>query len=426
VSTSRSKPQGSYLVVGGLGALGLRYARWLAAQGASHIVLTSRTGLPDRGTWNSDDLDATLRERIEGIRAVEEFGASVDVARVDAGDLASMQALVDGLPNLRGVAFLAGLAIGKDIQDITIDDFQHVLWPKLYGGYVIDRVTRQRDLDFLVLFSSAASVWGSRGAAGYAGANQFLDAIAHARRAEGLPATVANWARLSVRGMLGEDEERLLAGIGIRPVDVDAGYDILDRLVQDDATQAVIADVDWSRFLSHYHVRNRGRRFEWIGVDRKPPRETVTDRQASPRVILNPGDGYSHRYEMALTALCGLAASILGFSSPQDVNCKVGFFELGMDSLTAVEFKDRIEQSFAISIPTTALFKYTNLEELAAHLAGGEQDRSDVAPAETQDGAPAVADDGLLGRIRQMNDTEVDRLLAEWEQRSETTGGVSP
>ena len=420
----KPKPQGSYMIVGGLGALGLHYARWLAGKGASHIVLTSRNGLPDRSSWNDTGLDANLRSRIDGIRAVEKCGASVEVARVDAGDRASMQALVDSLPNLRGVAFLAGLSIGRDIQEFSADDFKSVLWPKLYGGYVIDQVTRNRDLDFLVFFSSAASVWGSRGAAGYAGANQFLDALAHARRARGLPGTVANWGRLSVRGMLGEEEERLLAGIGIRPVDIDAGYETLDALVQEGATQAIIAEIEWSRFLSHYRVRNRGRRFEWIEAERNAVHQTAIEPTTSPRIVLDQGAPYSHRYEMSLAELCRLAAGLLGFQSPLDVNCKIGFFQLGMDSLTAVEFKDQIERTFGISVPTTALFKYANLEELAVHLAGGEQDKGEGATAEAQNAGP-VADDGLLGRIQGMNDDEVDRLLLAWEQRSDTDG-VAP
>ena len=397
---------GTCLIVGGLGELGLSLGRRWAARGMSRIVLTSRHGLPPRLVWPSLPEDSPWAEKIAAVRAMEAFGAHVDVAAVDAGDESAVKSLLDGIPDLRIVIFAAGVSLNRSVFDLNEDDFRRVMWPKVRGGWILHKLTKSMPLDSLVLFSSAASVWGSRNSAPYAAANQFLDALAHHRRASGQPATSVNWGRLSVRGMLAEQEERVLASIGLGPAPVDAALAMMENLVAAKATQAVIADVDWATFLPIAGASTQRRRFEeiqlaargnvlpFVNVQRQMP----TGEKAS-----------------VIEKLCEAASAVLHFNSPGDVNTRSGFFDLGMDSLTAIEFKNRIEQSLGVELSSTALFEFSNIESLAAHLAAAQSAVFPDAPSEAE---PQPERDSLLLRIREMSDEDVDRLLSDRLTRS--------
>ena len=216
------RPEGTYLVTGGLGALGLRVARWLVEQGARRLVLVARRGLPGREAWDGLAQDDPAHTPVEAIRELERLGATVIAASADVGDPARMAALFDQvrglLPPLRGVIHAAGVVTPLPLRDTALEALDAVLRPKVAGTWVLHRLTRELPLDFFVVFSSISSVWGSSELAAYAAANQFLDAFAHAARASGRPVLSINWGPWQGEGMAATAERsRAVKLLGLRP-----------------------------------------------------------------------------------------------------------------------------------------------------------------------------------------------------------------
>ena len=193
--------EGSYLVTGGLGALGLLVARWLVERGARHLVLTSRHGLPDRAAWGGEQ-PAEVRARIAAVEALEAQGVRVTAAAVDVADAGEMTALLAAIdPPLRGVVHAAGVGPVRPLAETDETLLESVLRPKVAGSWLLHRLLQGRPLDLFVLFSSGAAVWGGHGQGAYAAANAFLDGLAHQRRAQSLPALSIAWGLWAEGGM---------------------------------------------------------------------------------------------------------------------------------------------------------------------------------------------------------------------------------
>ena len=196
----RWRPDGSYLITGGLGDLGLLVALWMVEQGARRLILLGRTQLPPRSTWNNIEEGSHLARQVGAIRALEGLGASVHLAAVDVADEGQLHTFLDefhaeGWPPIRGVVHLAGIAQGQTLLDLNLTTLNAVLRPKVIGGWLLHHILKDGPLDFFVLFSSAASLLGvlGQGQGHYAAANAFLDALAYHRQALGFPALSINW-----------------------------------------------------------------------------------------------------------------------------------------------------------------------------------------------------------------------------------------
>ena len=175
----------AYLITGGLGDLGLAVARWLADQGARHLVLMGRTPLPERAGWSAVDAqeEPVVAARIAAVRDVEARGAAVHVAAVDVGDEEDMRSFLagwaaEGRPPIRGVVHSAGVAPFEALEDMSHESLAAVLRPKVAGGWLLHRLFDEHELDFLVLFASASGVLSSPRLAHYAAGNAFLDSLA--------------------------------------------------------------------------------------------------------------------------------------------------------------------------------------------------------------------------------------------------------
>ena len=244
------RPEGTYLVTGGLGDLGLRIARWMIEGGARRIVLVGRRHLPDRGSWDDLDEGHPASAVIEAIGAMERLGATVVAASADVADREAMGALFDRLresmPPIRGVVHAAGVVRLRDAAGLDEEAMRNVLRPKVAGAWVLHELTRSLPLDFFAMFSSVASVWSSRKLADYAAANSFLDALAHHRAALGLPALSINWGPWEGAGMVDASGwGRSLELMGLRALRSEEGLDALGRLLSGPATsQVTVAAVD--------------------------------------------------------------------------------------------------------------------------------------------------------------------------------------
>jgi NAD(P)-dependent dehydrogenase (short-subunit alcohol dehydrogenase family) len=233
------RPDATYLITGGLGALGLAVAGWLVEQGARNLALVGRRA-PTLATQAMLDQLAE-RARVEVMAA--------DVAQ--AADIADvLDRIARTMPPLRGVFHAAGLLDGGSAATLTLEKLRTVMGPKVHGTRNLHRLTTDLPLDFFVLFSSVAAVIGSPGQANYAAANAFLDAVAHDRRRAGLPALSVNWGAWAEAGMaarIADGGWALPDGIGtIAPAD---GLKVFERLLADGRPQVTAIPIDWARLL---------------------------------------------------------------------------------------------------------------------------------------------------------------------------------
>ncbi len=237
----RLREDGSYLITGGLGGFGLAVARWMAEHGARHLILLSRQG-------------PKTPEARRGVAELEALGVRVAVPQADVArpeDLAAVLAEIDRtMPPLRGVVHAAMVLEDSTLLHLDRDLLRRVLAPKMSGAWNLHTQTLGRDLDHFILCSSLSSVVGHAGQGNYAAANAFLDALAHYRRALGLPGLTLNWGALAEVGYIARHRalNDRLERQGVFGIPIRQALAMLERAIQRDATQLGVMRIDWSRF----------------------------------------------------------------------------------------------------------------------------------------------------------------------------------
>ncbi len=386
-------PQASLLITGGLGSLGLVLAKWFAEQGARHLVLVGRRGLPERATWAGLSQKDEVYAQVEAVRAIEVLGATVTPVAADVSDVGQMSALFEQfgktLPPLQGLVHAAAVIDFQTLKEMSLLRLLATLRPKLQGTWVLHELTKQMPLDFFVLFSSTTALLGSHGLAHYAAANQFLDSFAHYRRALGLPALSLNWGLWERMERFSIAQQNEVLRFGLIPMPVAKALAELEKLLgeagpaqekallqqqQQSASptartpQIAIADIDWSKLKPAYEARRRRPFFDAIASE--PKAEAKKPAKAKLDILKQlqqtPADD---RHEVLLGFIQAQAAKVLGLASPHELAPERGFFEMGMDSLTSVELRRRLETSFAEQLPSTLTFNYPNVAALTNYVA---------------------------------------------------------
>jgi acyl transferase domain-containing protein len=340
----------TYMITGGLGSLGLEFARWLVDQGARHLVLVSR------------------RQQTAPIEALESIGASVEIISADVADEARMTSLVNELsPPLRGIIHAAGVQTRRSISEMNLDQFNAVLRPKVAGGWALHRATAGMDLDFLIFFSSMSSVTGSVELGHYAAANQFLDSLAQHRRARGMVALSINWGPWAGDGMVTSEIGGLFEKLGVKPLARDQAIQALATLAQCDSPQVTVADIDWQTFKPIYESRRPRPLVQEIAVEQAMP-EDLQPAGPSKFTLQLEAASESDRAKLLRAHISVEVNSILGHDAGRLPLKNAGFFEMGMDSLMAMELKRRLESSLGCSLAPTLTFDYPNIDSLVDHI----------------------------------------------------------
>ena len=359
----RLRSDGTYLVTGGFGGIGCALAGWLADHGAGTIVLNGRRP-PDAAAQ-------------EAIRALELRGVTVrrEIADVtEAADVDAMLGRIDAeLPPLAGVVHSVGVLADASLVNQTWETFGTVVWPKVLGAWNLHRATDDRDLDLFVLFSSAAGVMGNPGQSNHAAANAFLDALAAHRRALGLPGQAIAWGAWSELGEAEEHRERIaghLSARGIRWMTPRQGLQVFERLVREDVESAVVMAADWPVYAEVLPSPSPLLE-ELIALG---PRETAPAPEipSGQDVLLARlrGAAASEREGLLCAFVLDELQSIMRL--PARPAPEARFFELGMDSLMAVELRNRLNRAFAGAYvaSNTLVFDYPDAGTLAQFLIG--------------------------------------------------------
>jgi short-subunit dehydrogenase/acyl carrier protein len=356
-------PRGSVLITGGTGAIAGHAARWLAGRGCPHVVLTSRSGPAAAGT--------------AGLAAgLAEAGTAVSVAAADAGRREHAAGLLAWAgstgPVLCGVLHAAGLVQDTPLEEATAAGLEAVLAAKAGGAVHLHELTAGAGLEVFVLFSSIAATWGSGRQPGYAAANAFLDALASARRAAGLPAASLAWGPWDGGGMTTAEGAAYLRRRGLAAMSPELAIQALAQVIDHGEDQVTIADVDWARFIAPFTLRRPAPLLSALAPVPSPS-------AAGPGDLAGAGDGNALAQRLAglpaaeqdrvlLDLVRAEAAAVLGHSSPEAVEPGRAFSDLGFDSLTAVELRNRLSQSTGLPLPATLLFDYPSQAALAGHL----------------------------------------------------------
>ncbi len=252
-------PQASYLVTGGLGGAGLATARWMIAQGARHLALLGRRGLPPRERWESLSAHDPAWPQVQSVCELERLGARVQILSADVGDRdvlrEALGELRRGTRPLKGVIHAAGVPGSRRLIEIDAAELTAVLRPKLAGAWNLHELTAGDPLDFFVCFSSASSLLGADGQAHYAAANSCLDALMAWRRARGLPGLSINWGRWGTAGMLSAEAHARFAEAGLRPMQPALAAEALGRVMASGRGEVMVAAIDWSHFKPLYQAR---------------------------------------------------------------------------------------------------------------------------------------------------------------------------
>ncbi|GAB1333597.1 hypothetical protein ACE1SV_01870 [Streptomyces sp. E-15] len=382
------KPSGTVLVTGATGAVGSAVARWLAAEGADHLLLASRRGTDAPG---AADL----------VRELTAAGTGVTLAACDVTDRAALAELLDSAPDehpLTAVLHLAGVLDDGVLDALTPERFAGVLAPKADAARHLHELTVDRDLSAFVLFSSLTATVGGAGQANYAAANAYLDALAEHRRAAGLPATSIAWGPWGGDGMAAHGTVRSAArALGMSPLDPDRALTALRRALDGGDTTVTVADVDWSVFAPAFTATRPSPLLSALPGARPGTGGTAE---------AGPADGFAEKLagltggerDRALEELvCGQAAAVLGYGGADAVEPTTAFRDLGFDSLTSVDLRNRISGAAGVPLPATLIFDYATPAALAKHLG------TELAGA----------------------DTTVDSVLAELDRVAARLGGLT-
>ncbi|AHH94844.1 type I polyketide synthase [Kutzneria albida] len=394
-SAQRWRPRGTVLVTGGVGAIGGSVARWLAANGAEHLVLTSRRG---SSTPGAAELEAELAE----------LGARVTIAACDVADREALEQLLETLPDLTAVLHAAGVRHEEaKLADSTLPDFAEVGRAKIAGAVHLDELLADRELDAFVLFSSGAAAWGSGGQASYASPNGFLDGLAARRRARGLKATSIAWGAWGGGGMAAEADSAQLARMGLPAMPPKLAISALQQALDQDEAHLVVADIDWTRFAPAYSLARPRPLLRGLPEVQAILAEGEVEQStelADKLATMSEFDQTRTLLELVQTQVAG----VLGYDGASAVDPGRAFKDLGFDSLTAVELRNAIGSTAGVRLPATLVFDYANPAALAEHL------RAELC----QGGGAAV--DPVLAELDRLEAT-VAALPAEEIERTRIT-----
>ncbi|MBM4314799.1 MAG: SDR family NAD(P)-dependent oxidoreductase, partial [Deltaproteobacteria bacterium] len=370
----RARPDATYLITGGLGALGLATAEWLASRGAKTLVLCGRRGV-DAGSAEGDlppgaGVPAAVQEAVSGL---ERSGTRVEVLRVDVtvpAEVSRMMGILAAMPPLRGVVHSAGVLDDGVVLNQDWERFKKVLAPKTAGAWNLHEATLGLALDFFVSYSSVAAILGSAGQSSYGAANAFLDGLIRKRKHEGLPGLSVNWGPWELgmaAGLTDAGRERMgVQGFGaIGPAE---GFAALERLLLQDEKQACVLPINWSRYL-RYHTDGTVPPF-FAAVTGGGGARRDGDGQGRKSVVLEKlGAAPEGRRRAILREYVGSqVAAVLGERAADGIRPRQRLFDLGIDSLMSVELKNRLQSGTRIPLGATLVFDYPTVEALADHL----------------------------------------------------------
>ncbi|UED87322.1 non-ribosomal peptide synthetase/type I polyketide synthase [Streptomyces profundus] len=389
----RLRADGCYLVTGAFGALGRLLCRTLATRGARRLVLLGRTPLPARADWRDPRLSPDAAERVRFVRELEALGVQVLVAAVDVTDEAAVAGWLaehraQALPPIRGVFHLAGQVRDTLVPEMDRAAFDAVHDPKVRGAWALHRRLADEPLEHFVLFASVAAWLPTAGQTNYAAGNAFLDALAHHRRALGLPALSVDWGPWAT-GMIEElglvDHYRHSRGMS--SLSPEAGMAVLERIIGQDVAQLLVATVvDWPTFLAWYPTPPR------LVEELAAAGETTGHGESGSFLDAFGAADEAERGRLLTERFTAVVGAVLRVPADR-FDPELSLQLLGLDSLLAMELRARLHTELGVALPVVALLGGASARELMERLGDALLERLAGRGAEVASAAVEVYTD---------------------------------
>ena len=418
-SSPRITAQGTYLVTGGLRGLGLMTAQWLVEQGVRNLVLTGRRGP-----------DAASSEVLQNLKS---NGVQVHAAKADVSDAGAMRQLLTEaratMPPLRGVIHSAGALDDGVLTQQNWSRFATVFAAKVNGSLLLHQLTASDQLDFFVMYSSVAAVFGSSGQGNHVAANSFMDTLADVRQAAGLPGLSINWGAWSGAGAAvdrGVTERADKTGLNV--IEPHAGFRALEFALQSGRSRVVVCPVNWPKLLQEFSRSGRVSLFlkkfaRLVSSDRQLlDRRTEKDKVSAPggdaakTVLLTErlaGVAPNQRRALVVEQIRRDAGRVLGLEKLDSLSNNKPLNELGLDSLMAVELRNAIGTAVSRNLPATLLFDYPTVDALTNYLCRNVLGLEQAPAPQTRPPQKVSAGTDVLDQIEGLDDEEIDRLLKQ-------------
>jgi NAD(P)-dependent dehydrogenase (short-subunit alcohol dehydrogenase family)/acyl carrier protein len=393
--------QATYLITGALGAIGREMARWLVQQGACHLALLGRSGASPGDEPFLEEL------RQAGVTAVV---YAVDVADRE-GVTAVWSEITAHQPPIKGIFHAAGVAADGTIAQIEWPRFAENLAAKINGAWNLHQLTADQPLDYFVLFSSGAAVLGSPGQSGYAAANAFMDGLAHYRRQRQLPALSVNWGpwAIGMASAVGQEGQQRWQSQGMGSLSSDQALAALAWLLPRPEAQVAVLPLQAvpSDSIVAENLRER------------PLLRHLTGQLIQPAPAV-PANGHApesftkklaqvparRRKEMIVDYLRSQLGQFMGWDADYEIDPQQGLFDVGLDSLMAMELKGKLEQHWQLArpLPFTLIFDYPTLDNLANYLHTEMAGAENTATPHIDDGLESLSEEELLDLLAQEMD----------------------
>ena len=413
----------AYLVTGGLGGLGLLAAQRLAELGARRLVLMGRTALPPRSQWSNVDPGSRTGQQVAAVRSLEALGTAVHLVGVDVGDEAQMAAFMaqyeaEGWPPIRGVVHAAGTVRDRLLADLTWDEMAEVLHAKVAGSWLLH--TLLPDLDFFVVFSSLGALLGQPGQGNYAAANAFADALVEQRCRAGYSGLSINWGPWSgigfAAGTGGQRVTQELTRQGIGALEPPQGLDILAKLLAGRSAGQVAVLPVVTPAVEGRELPYLLRELHTAAASAAPEEQAHDEPARSMRTMLLALESAQRRATLAAHLQQGVGQVLR--MPPARVGLAVPLGALGLDSLMAMELRNRLELGLDIRLPATFAWNYPTIHELVPYLA----ERMDVpleAAGTAVQARKAEVDETRGAKQETLGSASLDHLLADIETLSD-------
>ncbi|VAW80204.1 Polyketide synthase modules and related proteins [hydrothermal vent metagenome] len=336
---------GSYIVTGGLGGIGKLICSWLINKGAGHVVVLSHRPVT-----------------VEESQWLETFNGCMHVVQCDAGSEPLATHINDierKFGKLKGVFHAAGVLSDGMIMHQDMQKYQAVLSPKINIAWNLHQCTKNRSLDYFVMFSSVASVFGSAGQINHASANSMLDQLAHYRQQQNLPALTINWSAWNKVGAAADYLSTSLENTGVLSIDPDEGLVALEQLMLSQLCQVMVFPVHWDQV--------QAKQFDAQFVKNQLIEENSGLIEKSEFLKSLEKMDISDRRNALLQHIQSTVARVIGLSV-EEIDFEQGFFDLGVDSLTSMDLRAQLQTSLSCYLPTTFVFNAPTTLELAQYM----------------------------------------------------------
>jgi|LSQX01.1.fsa_nt_gb polyketide synthase PksN len=414
------KKEGSYIITGGFGGMGIEMAKYLAAGGAGRIALISRTAVPQRDLWEDvlvNDPSNRFTERIRKALEIEKLGAEVLSFAADISDYSDVKDIIHELHKsygrINGIIHCAGTTGHSMIIDKTDAQLRQILLPKIQGTWILDSLTNEDNLDFFIMASSVATMFSTAGQGDYAAANAYLDSFVQFRRIKEQHAMAINWVAWKEVGMaanLGFTYDTIFKAVCTKPA-VEAFHWALVA----DVDRTLIGEINYQSRISQYIKNYTFRVSESIlsKLDDSLKSQEPKTHESSGKLRLDGGENEGNYTEIEKT-IAHILWEEMGYD---DIDVRDNFFDMGGDSIILAKIRQKINLAYAGKVSITDLFEYPTIEKLAKFL--GEQEDDDL-PIDninhTEDDSEMEAQIARMVEQLEEGSTDVDMILKDLDR----------